>query len=214
MPSEQINCAVKLAGYLVVFICSAVAVGKLGEVKKELENSGCANWNDGYTPCPLTISFDSLGSQCSTDGETAPCDWVFCIGSLSAVLAFGLAVYHGLWFVDRQPEVAHFGVTEAITAGMMAFLLMSAGAVTTDKFKQVCDSIPDAPTCGTECEAKLDCIAQVLDGFDEFYNRLSATEGTLWTVTVLWLALAAYTYLFTLSAAGGAKDKGDKAYGV
>lgn len=227
---------------------SSVAVGELGQCKTELEKSQCTNWNDGYTPCPFSVSFEASAGPCDTSGESSPCNWIFTIGSLrcggrcagawpcepiayynallflesmltvtsavwcaltsssapcSAVLGFTGFVFHALYFADKQPDVSHVNTLELCVAALMTLFVMSAAAVATDKFKTVCDSISDSPTCGTDCEAKLGCIGDAVEGYSGFYMRLVATQDSLWVATCLWLGLGGFCgYLMSRSVSG------------
>eukprot|EP00035_Acanthoeca_spectabilis_P006367 m.123631 g.123631 ORF g.123631 m.123631 type:complete len:212 (-) comp13469_c0_seq1:52-687(-) len=203
MPSEQVVVGVKALVYFVIFVVSSVAVGELGQCKTELEKSQCTNWNDGYTPCPFSVSFEASAGPCDTSGESSPCNWIFTIGSLSAVLGFTGFVFHALYFADKQPDVSHVNTLELCVAALMTLFVMSAAAVATDKFKTVCDSISDSPTCGTDCEAKLGCIGDAVEGYSGFYMRLVATQDSLWVATCLWLGLGGFCgYLMSRSVSG------------
>ena len=130
------------------------------------------------------------------------------------MVGFGGFLYHVLFFCDKQPDVSHVAVVELCVGIMMTLLVMSAAAVTTDKFKSLCDSLSDSPTCGSSCEDKLGCIADALSGFDGFYNRVVATQDSLWIATAVWCILAVHSaFMLQQKASGDSKPK-HESFGV
>jgi hypothetical protein len=135
-----------------------------------------------------------------------------CILIDSAVLGFVGFVYHVLFFTGKQPEVSHVNPLELCVAVLMTLFIVSAAALTTTKFKAVCDSISDSPQCATDCAAKFECIADVIDGYTDIHKRLTATQDSLWVATVLWFGVGGFCVKILIdSKAAGGKDK---AYGV